>query len=292
MLPSWVYIAFYAALGLGIAWGLWKIQSPRLVKQILEPTGGMIKRPPDWHHSEHHEPGRLRWIISREEAPDGNYVTGVEVRVFPMVGEEEGLEARQFVLDYLEQRKAAGQVIRAGKPKEAGMFTRASQETTEGEYHYLSEGFWEKSGQQIAVIVEARTTKKLWAKYERVFLDIGEISVADMGRFTKEPGVKVTKGQLTGHWRKPKGQSIENLYLNKDNTLILELGSPGHAPFQLAGTWMVERGVLHYKYTAAPLGLAELMPRSAAQFRVVEVGRDYVVIENMQGKEERYERVS
>jgi hypothetical protein len=155
------------------------------VTQILEPTGGSIQKPKDWFYTESHRGPSYTWILSKEDASKGPYITGVRIQTLIGVGQGTQKSPKTFVLDFLEsKKKEAGAVIKNCPAKDQGLFTRVCLETEEGPYHILYSCFW---GNDIDVVVIsiAGTTKELWPQYSEVFDSMSAFELIDMKRFEK-----------------------------------------------------------------------------------------------------------
>ncbi len=163
--------------------------TPEFVTQILEPTGGKILRPKDWHYAEGHHGPVYMWTLSREDTADGqkSYETGVRIEVFAYVRQHTGKTPRQFMLDFARDKKADAEVkvVHSCKPVSQGMFTRMCLETEEGPYHILYSLFWGNDDLDIAVVSISGTTRELWTTYAPVFDRMSEFELIDMKRFEK-----------------------------------------------------------------------------------------------------------
>lgn len=157
------------------------------VTQILEPTGGKIQRPRDWHYTEGHHGPVYMWTLSREDTADGHqpYRTGVRIQVFNLVKQNTGKTPREFMLDFAQSKKDTVKIIRACEPVDQGMFTRMCLETEEGPYHILYSLFWGSDHLDLAVVTISGTTKELWSTYAPVFDRMSEFELIDMKRFEK-----------------------------------------------------------------------------------------------------------
>ena len=173
-------VSFSAALGGTIP------KAPRqFVTQILEPTGGKMRRPKGWFYTENHNATSFGWIVSREDASKGPYATGLRIQLIPGVRKGTGKSPKQFVLDYLATKKKEAKVLKTCDAEDQGMFTRICLETEEGPHHILYSLFW---GNQLdwAVVSTAGTTKELWHTYQDTFDKMGPLDLIDMRRFEKQ----------------------------------------------------------------------------------------------------------
>jgi hypothetical protein len=156
---------------------------PGFVTQILEPTGGRIFRPKDWHYTEEHSGPRYMWTISKEDSAEG-YTTGVRIQSFTGVKTQTGRSARQFIEDFVAgKKKSADRVIETCEPKDLGLFTRTCLEVEEGKHHILYSLFWGTNDLDIAVVSIAGTTKELWKDHAETFNKMSAFELIDMKRF-------------------------------------------------------------------------------------------------------------
>jgi TonB family protein len=158
------------------------------VEQVLEPTGGKIPRPKDWHYLEGHRAKTYMWTISREDTKAGekHYRTGVRIQTFVGVKKATGKSAKEFILNIVAQKKKeADKVVKTCEEKEQGLFTRVCLETEEGPYHILYSLFWGNNDTDIAVMTFSGTTKELWEIYTPVFDKMSAFELIDMKRFEK-----------------------------------------------------------------------------------------------------------
>lgn len=154
-----------------------------LVTQVLEPTGGKILCPKGWFYSEKHQGGvTFRWTLSREDASEGSYTTGVRIQAFFGVEKLSGKSPRQFILDFVAaKKKGAARIIKTYAEQRQGPFTRIGLETQEGPHHILCSCFW-GNDLDIAVVSISGTTKELWGTYSPIFEKMSAIELIDMAR--------------------------------------------------------------------------------------------------------------
>ena len=162
-----------------------KSAATEFVTQVLEPTGGKIRRPKDWFYSENHGP-LFMWTLSREDASKGPYTTGFKIQTVVGVKERTGKSAKQFVQEFIEnKKKEADKVLQSCDAKKQDLFTRVCLETHEGPHRILYSCFWGNDGLDIAVVAIAGTTKELWNTYSKVFDQMAGFELIDMARFKK-----------------------------------------------------------------------------------------------------------
>jgi TonB family protein len=158
------------------------------VTQVMEPTGGKVSRPKDWHYAEAHRGPTYMWTVSREDTEGGKkrYITGVRIQVFSGLKEGAKKTAKQFILDFVEgKKKEADKVVSTCEPKDQGLFTRVCLETEEGPFHILYSCFWGSNDLDVAAVTISGTTKELWEVYSPAFDKMTAIEIIDMKRFEK-----------------------------------------------------------------------------------------------------------
>lgn len=161
----------------------------RFVLQVLEPTGGKIQRPADWHYSESHRASSYVWTLSREDATKGPYTTGVRIQTLVGVRKTTGKTTRQFVEDFAAAKKrSADKVLKTCEAAAQELFTRICLETEEGPYRILYSLFWGNRDLDLVVVSIAGTTKELWGTYSPVFDRMSDFELIDMKRF--EAGIR------------------------------------------------------------------------------------------------------
>jgi hypothetical protein len=154
------------------------------VTQMLEPLGGKIQKPKDWHYREGHRKSTYMWTISLEDSQAGSYVTGVRIQAFVGLKAAAGKSAKEFILDFIKSKKAnaAVRVVETCDETNQGIFSRMCLEIEEGPNHILYSLFW---GNEIdmAVISIAGTSKELWNIYAPTFDKMNKFELIDMKRF-------------------------------------------------------------------------------------------------------------
>jgi hypothetical protein len=157
------------------------------VTQVLEPLGGKIKKPKDWHYVEEHRKHTYMWTLSLEDSKKGPYTTGVRIQAFMGIKEATGQSAKDFILDFIKSKKANPgiQIEESCEEKNLGLFTRVCLEIEEGPYHILYSLFW-GNDMDVAVVSIAGTSKELWRVYAPTFDKMNTFELIDMKRFEKK----------------------------------------------------------------------------------------------------------
>lgn len=159
----------------------------KFITQTLEPTGGKIERPKDWHYLEQHHGPVYVWTISREKiSRDKGYDTGVRIQTVVGVKERTGKTPKQFILEFVEKKKKTPgvKVIETCRPKDQGLFTRICLQVEEGPHRILYSLFWGNVA-DIAVLSIAGTKKEHWLTYAPAFDRMSHFELIDMKRFEK-----------------------------------------------------------------------------------------------------------
>lgn len=163
-----------------------QVTPTEFVTQLLEPTGGKIQRPNDWHYLESHQSPSYTWIMSREKADKEPYTTGFRIQMLVGVKEVTGKSAKEFLDAFIAKKeKTADRVVSRCDPTDQGLFSRVCLETEEGPFHITYSLFWGNKNMDIAVITIAGTTHELWETYTPVFNKMNEFELVDMKRFKK-----------------------------------------------------------------------------------------------------------
>ena len=162
--------------------------------QLLEPTGGRIARPAGWFYRERHGRVSYTWILSKEDPDSGPYETGVRIQTLIGVKAGTGKAPKEFIVEFLDQKRSSASVLSECAAADQGLFTRAcleTEETIEGKglprlYHLQYSVFW-GNGSDIAIVVTAGSPIELWPQYKDTFAAMGQFELIDMARFAKRP---------------------------------------------------------------------------------------------------------
>ncbi len=146
----------------------------------LDPIGGKIKRPHDWHYRENHIGTSYSWTFARENGGGEPYTTGVRIQAFPYVKKSTGEGGKEFIYSFIiEKRKMATRVLKICPDWKDGAFTRTCLETEEGPKHYLYSLAW-GGNKDMVIISIASTDKNLWSQYEAMFETMGKFEISDI----------------------------------------------------------------------------------------------------------------
>ncbi|GAA5146824.1 hypothetical protein GCM10023213_40540 [Prosthecobacter algae] len=154
--------------------------------QILEPLGGKIARPKGWHYTESHNDTSFTWILSKEDAKDRPYTTGLRIQAISRVQELSGKSGETFVKEFIAgKKKAADRVIGVCEEKSQGPFTRICLETEEGPYRIMYSLFWGTENLDMVVVSIAGTTPELWETYAPAFNRMNAFKLIDLKHLKK-----------------------------------------------------------------------------------------------------------
>ena len=152
------------------------------VTQILEPFGGKILRPSNWHYREAHRGPVYMWTLSEQDSSKP-YSTGMRIQLFTEIMKGTGKTARQFIQNVKTSKaQEASKVIETCDEEDHGLFMRTCLEADEGAHRVRYSFFWHK-GNDIAIVAIAGTTRELWAKYLPIFDKMGLFELIDVKRF-------------------------------------------------------------------------------------------------------------
>ena len=156
------------------------------VRQTLEPLGGSIVRPTDWHYSLENQRPAITWICSKEDRADGTYDTGLKIQLLIDVEKVTGRTAREFVEFYLAEKQKAGQVHHVFPPVEDGLFIRSGIETTEGDYRIRYSLYYLTGGGDIVAFVTMGAKTSDWDEVLPTFEEMGNIRLLDPSHLKKD----------------------------------------------------------------------------------------------------------
>lgn len=166
------------------------IESEGFRTQILEPTGGKIEVPKEWHYNERHSGQSYTWILSKEDLEKGPYITGVRIQSIMGVEEKTGKTPEIFLREFVESKKEEVQVISQCKAQDQGIFTRICLETIEpaaqhgeGKKFRIQYSLFWGNGIDLAVVMIAGTLEELWPENKEIFNSMQGFEFIDMKRF-------------------------------------------------------------------------------------------------------------
>jgi hypothetical protein len=158
--------------------------------QTLEPFGGKIQMPEDWHYRERHGGSSYLWTLSRENPDDGPYVTGVKIQYLMGVEAGTGQSAEQFLRQFAEQQKTKFKVLNECEAEAQDFFTRICLQTLEPashlgddlEFRIQYSLFWGNE-LDIAIVMIQGTLADHWDQYQTTFATMQAFDFIDMSRF-------------------------------------------------------------------------------------------------------------
>lgn len=112
------------------------------VVQKLEPVGGQIARPKDWHFQARTIQNGWVWTISAED-PTTRYDTGWRGQVLMGVAKATNRSVREYALKFLQDKKGSvNQVVRECPLTETSVYSLGCIEVVEGRHRILYTVFW------------------------------------------------------------------------------------------------------------------------------------------------------
>lgn len=166
------------------------------VTQELDPTGGEIERPKDWHYKEGHRENTLMWTLAKEDHDDGTYTTGVRIQMFAGVTKATSLTPKEFIEQFVEKkRRTEGvRVVNICDPQDEGVFKRVCLEIVEGPHHILYSLFW-NNDMDMAAITIAGTSKELWHVYAPTFDRMNKFKLLDVKKLQEKAEAEEKDGK-------------------------------------------------------------------------------------------------
>lgn len=104
---------------------------PGYLRQALEPIGGEIARPIDWHFLREETPSGWIWTLAKEDPAAGPYLTGQRIQMMVGVEASSGLTRAAFARRYLDERRKGARVLRDCPVTEQGEFHRRCLEVVQ-----------------------------------------------------------------------------------------------------------------------------------------------------------------
>lgn len=160
--------------------------------RTLEPLGGQVARPNGWFYRESHDAASFKWVLSAENPEDGPYQTGVRIQLIAAVQAKTGQDARTFIGEFLDGRRASAKVLEECPVEDQGLLTRTCIQTeesipsasTDEPFRIQYTVFW---GNQVdvALFVTAGTLASQWEQYAPIFAEIEKFQLIDLERFAE-----------------------------------------------------------------------------------------------------------
>ena len=160
------------------------------VTQILEPTGGKLLKPDNWHYLEKHRASNsLYWIVSKEDPVQG-YETGLAIQFMIGIKEGTGLSPEDFAKSQIKQKISSASVIELCEQDEVGGFSRICLKVSETQnrdgkpvlFTVLYSFFWSNSLNSVGITI-AGSPSIYWDKYSDTFNTMNKIEIIDPARF-------------------------------------------------------------------------------------------------------------
>lgn len=161
--------------------------------RTLEPLGGQVARPNGWFYRESHDAASFKWVLSAENPEDGPYQTGVRIQLIAAVQAKTGQDAKTFIGEFLDGRRASAKVVEECPIEDQGLLTRTCIQTeesipsasTDEPFRIQYTVFW---GNQVdvALFVTAGTLASQWEQYAPIFAEIEKFQLIDLDRFGED----------------------------------------------------------------------------------------------------------
>ena len=136
----------------------------QLVEQKLNPSTASTKRPQGWYYGEFHRGPMKLWTISKEDAADQKYKTGVRIQAISKVSKLVRKSPADFVkLQVAASRRRPGiKIVVEPKETKVPSGTRLSMETEEGDAHVAYDFYWGTSELDNVVMLVYGAPKAEW----------------------------------------------------------------------------------------------------------------------------------
>jgi len=156
------------------------------VLQTLDPLGGSILRPKDWHYSQSGSKQGVLWTITKEPNKNG-YTTGVRIQLVAGIKKGTGKSPEEFVKDFIKDKKKTSKVLTEREATQQGGFTRIGLETEEPQhgkpdalpFRILYSCFWNNQSDMIAITTSGTTTD-LWEENQEIFDTMAGLTLVDL----------------------------------------------------------------------------------------------------------------
>lgn len=131
------------------------------VLQDLEPTGGQIARPKDWNY--HQQPTRSGWLwVISPEDPRGKFDTGWQAQALVGVEKTTKRPTREFALNFLNEKRRSGRVLRDCPTIERGSFAGTCIETIEGKSRFIYSVLWGRQNLDMVYVITFGAPEAEW----------------------------------------------------------------------------------------------------------------------------------
>ncbi len=155
------------------------------VLQTLDPLGGSVLRPKDWHYRQSGSKQGVVWTISKE--PTDSYVTGVRIQLIVGIKKLTAKTPEAFVKNFIDTKKKQSKVLSERKAMTQGGFTRIGLETEEPQpgkkdaapFRIVYSCFWNDELDMAAITISGTTTD-LWKEYQETFDTMAGLTLIDL----------------------------------------------------------------------------------------------------------------
>lgn len=155
------------------------------VLQSLDPLGGSILRPRDWHFNQGNSHQSVTWTISKTP-PEGGYITGVKIQLVYGVKKSIGQTPEELIKSFIDSKRQF-KILSEREATQQGGFTRIGLETEEPQagkkdaepFRILYSCFWNNE-LDMAAITTSGTTKDLWEEHRETFDVMAGLTLIDI----------------------------------------------------------------------------------------------------------------
>ena len=141
------------------------------VAQPLEPTGGNVHRPTDWHFTSKQESNAIKWFITKEDFSKGPYETGVSVQMFLGVEKTTSKSPHQYATDFLAGKQSAAKKVHHFCERGRGHSDFACLEVEEGNYRVHYQVSW-ATGMDVLWVITSGAPERLWEQNRETLLAV------------------------------------------------------------------------------------------------------------------------
>jgi hypothetical protein len=96
-------------------------------------------------------------------------------------------------------------------------------------------------------------------------------------------------GKMTGHWYNVNGTRSCDMIFSEDGIFTGNIAQDGKVTWEFAGKWSLVADKLNYEYTRS--SLKQVSVGTKDQDKLIEVTKNYYIIENAGGQQHKYIRV-
>ena len=172
------------------------------ITQTLEPTPAKLQRPKNWFYTESHRGSAFQWTIAAEDPRNGKgYETGVKIQTFFDVKKNLDTSPRQFVQDFIEERKRNKNVEVLGVTPETkvGPCRLISMQSIEGTSQIIHQLYFGTGDLDVvSVAILGAPNDGNWKKNIQVLAKINRFDLSRLLLFDPSDTFEVDEDVLSG----------------------------------------------------------------------------------------------